>query len=378
MAPTTAPPAPPPRSGWSLATWAFLVALVAMAAAAMYSSRATQYSATETMRAVVHNASSPIGQRTFRTDQPRPIPGAGQMLVRVHAAAINPVDFKIPALLRFGSVVGLDFAGVVVATNASGWAVGDHVFGMTTHGTLADYTLVAGDEVARKPAALSWTQAASLGVAYLTAYQSLRACSIQAGESILIVGASGGCGAAGVQLANAMGLSHIAGVASAANAKLVESLGATQFVDYGAHPDLTDVFPPASFDCVYDAASFSGGGEDYTAQALALVKPGRKLAAINAGPLKWLSLFTGVQRLTNPQHLLLVTQRRRSDLEEIVALMGAVGRRDTQAATPTLNFEPLIEQVYEFTADGVERAFEHLKSRRARGKLVFQIAPASA
>ena len=373
-APKTVPSAPPPRGGCSLTTWALLIALVAIGAAVIYNARATQYSATETMRAVVHNISSTTGQRTFRTDQPRPLPGAGQMLVRVHAAAINPVDFKIPALLRFGSVVGLDFAGTVVASNANGWAVGDHVFGMTTHGTLAEFTLVAGDEVARKPAALSWTQAASLGVAYLTSYQSLRACAVQAGESVLVIGASGGCGAAGVQLASAMGLSHIAGVASAANAKLVESLGATQFVDYTAHPDLTAVFPPASFDCVYDAASFSGGGEDYTAQALALVKPGRKLAAINAAPLKWLSLFTGIQRLTNPQHLLLVTQRRRTDLEEIVALMGAVGRRDQQSAAPTLNFEPLIEQVYEFTADGVERAFEHLKSRRARGKLVFQIA----
>jgi NADPH:quinone reductase-like Zn-dependent oxidoreductase len=206
---------------------------------------------------------------------------------------------------------------------------------------------------------------------HLTSYQSLKKGDAKAGEKVLVIGASGGCGAAGVQLARAMGLSEIVGVCSARNAEFVQSLGATKIVDYAVHPTLTDALERGSFDCVYDTATNSGAGEDYASVSLELVKPDRKVVAINGGAGTWLKYFVGWQRVTDAQHALVVTDHSRTDLDAILDLMLPNRKADPQAAQ--LAFAPVIDQVFPFTPAGMEQAFTKLQSRRARGKLVFDL-----
>jgi NADPH:quinone reductase-like Zn-dependent oxidoreductase len=188
---------------------------------------------------------------------------------------------------------------------------------------------------------------------------------------VLVIGASGGCGAAGVQLARAMGLGEIVGVCSARNAEFVQSLGATKIVDYATHPKLIDALERGSFDCVYDTATNSGAGEDYAAVSLELIKPDRKVVAINGSAGMWMKWAFGIQRLTDAQHALVVTDHSRTDLDAILDLMLPNRKVDPQGAQ--LAFVPVIDQVFPFTPAGMDQAFAKLQSRRARGKIVFDL-----
>ena len=202
--------------------------------------------------------------------------------------------------MLLGPRVGLDFSGVVkqVGTGVTELAVGDEVFG-TAAGSLAEFVTVDAGRIARKPSSLSFAQAAAMPTAYLTGLQSLRAGGVN-GDSkvltdpnpnpnptrtrtrtrtltrtltptqtrtlplpptkVLVIGASGGCGSAGVQIAKALGAREIVGVASGKNAEMVRAQGADRVVDYQTQR-LED--EPADYDVVYDTATNSGAREDY-------------------------------------------------------------------------------------------------------------------
>jgi len=175
----------------------------------------------------------------------RPVPGAREVLVRVHAAALNPLDWHdvrgLPYFLRLGSglrrprprVPGLDVAGRVEAVGGDvrRLRAGDAVFGVC-RGSLAEYACGAEDRLAAKPDRLGFEQAAALPVAGLTALQGLRDQGrLQPGQSVLIVGASGGVGTFAVQIAKALG-AHATGVCSSRNVELVRTLGADHVIDY--------------------------------------------------------------------------------------------------------------------------------------------------
>ena len=145
---------------------------------------------------------------------PVPQPSASQLRVRVHAAALNPLDYKLPGMLPFflrwrlrgKAAVGYDFAGVVDAVGADvrGFKPGDRVFGNSVGGTgtLAQYVLTAPSDVALLPAAVPFAAAATLPGSGLTSLQALTG-RLQPGASLLLMGASGGCGSLGVQIARA-------------------------------------------------------------------------------------------------------------------------------------------------------------------------------
>lgn len=174
------------------------------------------------------------------TERPVPVPSASpaRLLVRVKAASLNPVDYKLgsmPLIGRFkrGGGVGLDFSGVIEGL-PEGYTgdlkSGDEVFGHST-GTLAEFCLCAPDEIARKPANMSFVEAASIPTTGLTSLQSLRIGGIEAGKEILVIGASGGCGTMGVQIAKALG-ARVTGICGTANVDFVRSLGADVVLDY--------------------------------------------------------------------------------------------------------------------------------------------------
>lgn len=165
----------------------------------------------------------------------RPEPGDGEVLVKVRAAAINPIDWKyrrglIPKQLP--AVLGSDISGVIESSRSERFAVGDEVFGFATSGGYAEYALAPASLLAPKPAGLSHEQAAALPVAGMTAWQALfDVGALSAGQSVLIAGAAGGVGHLAVQFARVAGL-HTIGMASQRNRDFVLGLGAARFIDY--------------------------------------------------------------------------------------------------------------------------------------------------
>jgi len=173
-------------------------------------------------------------------DAPEPTLGADDVLVRVHAAAVNPVDWKI----RKGALVGmmthtfpliLGWDVEAVGAQVSDVKVGDEVFSrpdIARDGTYAEFLAVRASEVAPRPMSISHAEAAAIPLAGLTAIQSLiGAAELTAGQRVLIHAAAGGVGTFAVQVAKAQG-AHVIGTASAANADYLRGLGVDELIDY--------------------------------------------------------------------------------------------------------------------------------------------------
>jgi len=316
--------------------------------------------ATPTMWAVVRGSNG----LTWEAAHPLPQLKPDHVLLRVRAAALNPVDYKAPKAL-LGPVAGFDVAGVVegVGAGCTTWRQGDEVFGRA-HGSLAQFALAPSNWLARKPASLSWAEASAYGVAHLTSMQVLRDhAGMKQGDRVLIIGASGGTGLAGLQLAKALGASEIVAVCSGASAELCRQQGADRIVDYttdlAGGRTLEDVLGAHSFDVVYDCATGSGGGEDYKTQGLAVMKREHTMVAINGGCWDWLKSLAGC---CIRQHKLMITsgQGNTQDLEFFVKA----------------GIKPVMAPGYEatpMTEENVMKGFGLLKSRRAKGKIAFVV-----
>ncbi|MER7406492.1 NAD(P)-dependent alcohol dehydrogenase [Streptomyces sp. NPDC000070] len=197
-------------------------------------------------------------------DIDRPEAGAGQVLVRVRAAALNPYDWHMvrgdPYMARLtgamgltrpkSPVAGIDAAGQVeaVGTDVRGLKPGDEVLGFC-RGSFAEYAVTTPDLLVPKPANLTFEQAAAVPMGAVTALRGIRTVGrVQAGQRVLVNGAGGGVGTFAVQIAAALG-AEVTGVCSARNAELVRSLGAAHVVDY-AREDFTDSH--AHYDVILD------------------------------------------------------------------------------------------------------------------------------
>lgn len=186
------------------------------------------------MRAVVmHETGGPEVLRL--EDAPTPEPGAGELLVRVHAVSVNPIDWKFRAGLvpkQLPAILGNDVSGVVEISNAEGFGAGEAVFGFVGSGGYAEFGLASPQSVTSKPDHLSDVDAAALPVAALTAWQALfDHGQLEAGQTALIAGASGGVGHLAVQFAAQAG-AKVIGTASQRNRDFVLGLGADEFLDY--------------------------------------------------------------------------------------------------------------------------------------------------
>eukprot|EP01063_Lacrimia_lanifica_P038247 TRINITY_DN8080_c0_g1_i1.p1 TRINITY_DN8080_c0_g1~~TRINITY_DN8080_c0_g1_i1.p1 ORF type:complete len:340 (+),score=92.06 TRINITY_DN8080_c0_g1_i1:73-1020(+) len=289
-----------------------------------------------------------------------PKKGTDEVVVEVRAAAINPVDYKVGRMM--GPVVGLDLAGVVkaVAEDSTGpWKVGDEVYG-TSKGSLAELVLARGSALGQKPPRLSFREAAALPVAYITGLQALQWGGVTEGSRVLVIGASGGCGIAALQLSKAMKAASVVAICSGKNADLCKSHGATEVLDYTA-PSFRGMYQDASeterFDVIYDAATGSGAGEEYKDWSLARLRAEGKYVAINGSAWYWARKFTiGYPK---NQNLILtdVSTQALADLAAIVALDTAV--------------HPLISSTFGLSQEEVDKAFDGLRGRRTRGKIVF-------
>ena len=214
-----------------------------------------------------------------------PRPGSGELLVRVKAAGVNPVDHKVRSgrfkdfqTRELPSTFGSEVSGVVadIGPGVEGFSVGDEVFGWPApgHGAFSEYTVTSLDTTARKPPGLSFSDAAALPVAATTAYNGLVQLGLRAGQTLLITGIGGGVGVAAAQLAGNDGIT-VFGTGSESKRSLVESLGAT-LITYG--DDLEQrvrQLLPDGVDGVYDLV-----GADALSAVAGLVKdPARLISA---------------------------------------------------------------------------------------------------
>jgi len=199
-------------------------------------------------------------------DIPRPAPGAGQALVRIHASGVNPLDTKIRAGAApharhpLPAILGLDLAGTVeaVGPDVAGFRPGDAVYGMTggvggIQGTLAEYAAVDAALLAHKPANFTMRQAAALPLVVITAWEGLvdRA-KVGAGQSVLVQGGAGGVGHMAVQIARAFG-AEVFATGRAAQADYLHSIGATPIDMQGEVADyVAEHTGGRGFDLVYD------------------------------------------------------------------------------------------------------------------------------
>ncbi|MFF1559529.1 NADP-dependent oxidoreductase [Streptomyces sp. NPDC058279] len=213
----------------------------------------------------------------------RPEPGLNEILVRVHAAGVNPVDFKTRAsgaLIDWAEVpaVGWDVSGTVeaVGPGVTVYRPGDEVYGMPHFprqaGAYAEYVTGPARHFAPKPASLDHVAAAALPLAALTAWQALvDTARLKAGERVLVHAAAGGVGHLAVQIAKARG-AYVIGTASAAKHELLRELGADEVIDYR-----TTAFEEATsdIDVVIDAI-----GGDYGQRSLGVLRPGGRLVTL--------------------------------------------------------------------------------------------------
>jgi NADPH:quinone reductase-like Zn-dependent oxidoreductase len=235
----------------------------------------------KTMRAISQDVLG--GTEVLReVETPLPEPGLSQVLVQVHAAGVNPTDWRHRAHQIFLGpppfTLGWDVSGVVAATGfgVTLFQPGDEVFGMLPYphgvGSHAEYVTGPARAFALKPASIDHVQAGALPLAALTAWQALAdTAQLAAGQRVLIHAAAGGVGHLAVQIAKARG-AHVTGTASAGNHPMLRDLGADELIDYQA-TDFADAV--RDIDVVLDSL-----GGDNPARSLRTLRPGGRLISL--------------------------------------------------------------------------------------------------
>lgn len=222
------------------------------------------------------------------TDVPEPSVGDRDVLVKVHAAGVNPLDIMVrngefKQLLKYKApfVLGHDVSGVItqVGANVRGFATGDQVYARPRDlriGTFAEYIAIDQDDVALKPESLSAHEAAAVPLVALAAWQILvEKAKIQPGQKVLVHAGAGGLGSTVIQLAKHLG-AHVATTANAARAELVRELGADDVIDYTTQ-DFSQVL--SGYDLVVDSV----GGENLM-KSLTVLKPGGLAIGVTGPP----------------------------------------------------------------------------------------------
>ena len=312
---------------------------------------------------------------------PRPTPGPGELLVRVHAVGLNPIDtliprgdFKLILKLRLPATVGSDLAGVVaeVGSGVTRFKVGDAVYASifdTPHGSLAEFAIVPEQAAALKPASLDFVQAASIPMVGLTAWQAMHErMQLRPGQKVFIPAGSGGIGTFAIQLARHLG-ARVGTTTSTANVALVRSLGADEVVDYTQQP-FEDVLRD------YDAVLGTVRG-DGLEKALRIVKPGSRVVSLVGPPDAAFARARGMHfMLTLVFGLLsrkIIGLARRRGASYAFHFVRPDGGQLAQigALLEAGSIRPVIDRVFPFLE--AKQALAYLAQGRARGKVVVQL-----
>lgn len=322
---------------------------------------------------IVDSANGPLRLVSIQ----RPVPGPGQVLVRIKASGVNPLDVKIRsgqaahARQPLPAVLGMDLAGTVegMGEGVSGWLPGDEVYAMATgiggvQGSLAQFAVVDARLLAHKPGNLSMREAAGLPLVLITAWEGLvdRA-RIRSGQKVLIHGGAGGVGHVAVQIARAFG-AQVFATGSAGQQAIIESFGAT-FIDYrktSVEDYVAEHTAGEGFDIVYDTV----GGETLDASFKAVrVYEGHVVSCLGWGqhslaPLSFRgATYSGVFTL-----LPLLTGKGGEHHGQIL--------RDAARLIEAGQLKPLLDP-RQFTLQTAEDAHELLAAGAAQGRLVIEI-----
>jgi NADPH:quinone reductase-like Zn-dependent oxidoreductase len=327
------------------------------------------------MKAVMQRCYGPPEVLTLE-QIPKPTPADNEVLVRVQAAAVNPLDWHSvagwPYLMRLANGLGtpsdpstgVDFAGTVesVGKQVTRFKPGDDVFGGRS-GAFAEYLVVGEDRaIALKPSNVTFEQAAAIPVAAVTALQALRDQGhVRAGQKVLINGASGGVGTFAVQIAKSFG-ADVTGVCSTRNVELVRSLGADHVIDYKKQ-DFTTA--DQRYDLIIDNVG------NYSPLDLHhVLAPGGTVVIVGAPKHDpWIGMFAGAIKGTalswfvDEKFVFFVAHLNQDDLTLLASLAGA-GKMTS-----------VIDR--SFTLDQVPAAIEYLAGWHARGKVVVRVPPDS-
>jgi len=324
-----------------------------------------------TMQAITRTAYGPPEVLELREVE-KPMVGETELLVRVHAAAVNPVDWHeltgVPYLVRLREGIrrpksqrlGADFAGTVEAVGPSvtRFQPGDEVFG-GKHGSLAEYLVVPEDRaVVSKPAGVTFEQAAAVPIAGITALQALRdKGQLRPGQKVLVNGASGGVGTFAVQIAKALG-ARVTGVCSTRNVDPVRSLGADRVIDY-TQEDFTR--SGERYDLMLDIA----GSRSESDRRRVLAREAR-VVLVGGKKTKWL-----IGALVKIMLLALASKFRS---QKVVPFLAKLNREDMETLREMLEagtLVPVIDRSYPLSE--APAALAYLGEGHARGKVVVSV-----
>jgi len=318
------------------------------------------------MKAIVQDRYGTAGALRL-AEQPDPVPGAGQVLVRVRATGVDPGVWHmvtgLPYVIRPASglrrprrrVPGRDLAGVVVAVGegVTRFRPGDEVFG-AGEGTYAELAIARADRLEPKPANLTFEAAAAVPTSATTALQALRRGDVQAGQRVLVVGAGGGIGTFAVQLAKGLG-AHVTGVCGPDKVDLVRSLGADDVVDY------TRAEVTGRYDVILDIA----GSRTLTQLRRMLTPKGTLVIAGGEGGGKWIGTFH--RSLRAPFVSMFVGQR----LRQVTSLYKAEDARRLAELLAGGELVPVVSRTLPLSA--AAEAIDHLEAGHTTGKQVLTV-----
>ena len=329
-----------------------------------------------TMRAIVQDVYGEAEDVLRLAGIDRPTIGDDEVLVRVHAAGVDRGTWHIMAglpypLRLFGyglrapadRVRGREVAGRVeeVGRAVTTWQVGDAVFGIA-EGSFAEYAPARGDKLARKPANLTFEQAAAVTISALTALQGIRDRGrVQAGQRVLVIGASGGVGTFAVQIAKAFG-AHVTGVCSTTKVDMVRSLGADHVIDYTA--DDTD--GGHRYDVILD----TGGHRPLRRLRRSLTPRGTLVIVGSETGGRWLGGFDRTIRALLLSPLIRQTLAPLANSENAADLAVLTELVDSGKVTPIIDRTHPLEEA--------AAAIERMQAGQVRGKLVVTVFPGTA
>jgi NADPH:quinone reductase-like Zn-dependent oxidoreductase len=286
-------------------------------------------------------------------DASKPQPGHGEILIRVIAAGVNPMDWKVrqgAIKLPLPLTMGLDVAGIVDALGpgVDAFKSGDHVFAKVSlgQGGYAEYTVTNSSQAARKPKSIGFVEAASVPTAGLAAWQALfDTAGLERGQTVLVHGAAGGVGSFAVQFAKWKG-ARVFGTASSSNAEFLKSIGADVVIDYKAQR-FEDVVHDV--DVVLDTI----GGDTFE-RSWGVLKPGGFLVTTVANI---------PERATEARSVRAKGILTKADGSELAQIAAIIDERHIKPIVTTVL--PLVE---------ARRAQEMSESRHTRGKIVLRVA----
>jgi NADPH:quinone reductase-like Zn-dependent oxidoreductase len=313
------------------------------------------------MKAAVIDDFGPISRLEIR-DVPKPEIASGQILVKVMAASVNPIDWKIRDGLmasRYGEafpmVLGFDASGIVAEVGASvtDFSVGDEVYARSDNGAgkcYAEYVALNPVTVARKPRGLSHREAAAMPLAALTPLYGLRDCGdIKPGNRVLLVGASGGVGTFALQIARLLG-AQVTGVCSTRNLRLVRELGADTVIDYTSEDVLKD---GDRYDIIYDTVGS--------------LEPAAALAALNEG-----GVYITLVPVPGIDFFIPGQTSRKAGKGYFVAWTPFAEDLDRLSAWVSEgSLKPVIDS--EYSLEDIRAAHERSQTGRAVGKIIIRV-----